>query len=411
MYKAYKYRLYPNKSQKELITKHMGCVRFVYNWALNMKISAYQKDNLSLSRFDLQKELPVMKKTVEYSWLKEVNSQSLQVSLENLDKAYTNFFRDKKGFPKFKSKDFSNKSFAIPQKGKVDFDNNKFYAPKFKQGIRCKFHREFDGVIKTCTVSQTPTNKYFVSVLVETFDTEIVKAHPKESNAIGIDLGLKDFATISNGEVISNPKFLSHKLSRLKVLQKRASKKKEGSCNRKKANLLVAKQYETITNQRTDFLHKLSSRLISENQTICLEDLAVKNMMKRCKAKKDESGNYIPNGQSAKKGLNKSISDVGWYKFNCFLEYKADWYGVNILRIGRFEPSSKMCSCGVINKELKLSDRVWECRSCGIKNNRDELAANNIKHFAFHPQNKSRLGRPVAPVEMSSLEESAKQES
>ena len=393
IYKSYKYRIYPTKEQETLIAKHIGSSRFVYNWGLNQKMEVYEKEGKTLSRFDLQKQLPLMKKTNNYSWLNEVNSQSLQVSLKNLDKAYSKFFREKKGFPKFKNKHAGSKSFSIPQNSKVDFKNNKTFIPKFKNGIKTKFHRIFDGIIKTSTISYNSSNKYFISILVETIDVEKKKTKPIISNAIAIDLGIKNFATISNGKVISNPKFLKSDLERLKMLQKRASKKQKGSSNRYKANKRVAILHEKISNRRNNFLHKLTTGLIRENQTIALETLKVGNMIK----------NHT---------LAQAISDASWSKFNKMINYKAEWYGVNILRINQFEPSSKMCSCGVVNKELKLSDRVWTCKSCNTTHDRDLLASQNILNFAFHLKNKIKSGQElsVEPVELSLLEETMKQE-
>ena len=384
MFRAYKYRLYPTNPQKVLIHKHCGSVRFLYNLALETKTTAYLGNKVNLSRYDLQKQLVELKK--ELPWLKEVNSQSLQSALINLDEAYNKFFKGA-GFPKFKKK-ISGGSFAVPQNVKIE--NNLLIIPKFKEGIKISLHRPTKGIIKSATISVSPTGKYFVSILCDTKEGLPTKAPIKENTSIGIDLGIKDFAVTSDGEVISNPKFLRSSVDRLKVLQRRASKKKKGSQNRKKANKRVALLHEKIKNQRQDFLHKVSSRIVSENQTICLEDLAVSNMIKN-------------------HNLAQAISDVSWSEFNRMIEYKAEWYGVNILRIGRFAPSSKTCECGAINKDLKLSNRVWECKSCGRVNERDLMAARNIKKFALYKE-QSGQELSVEPVEMSALVESMKQE-
>lgn len=384
MYKAFKYRIYPNNSQKELIHKHFGSVRFLYNLALETKTMAYAGSKVSLSRYDLQKQLVDLKK--ELPWLKEVNSQSLQSALINLDEAYKKFFKGA-GFPKFKKK--SNRdSFNVPQNVKIE--NGRLIIPKFQEGIKLNQHRDINGEIKSATVSVTSTGKYFVSILCDTGEECLPKTKINESETIGIDLGIKDFAVTSEGEVIENPKFLRNNIERLKVLQRRASKKQKGSQNGKKANKRVAILHERIKNQRQDFLHKVSTKLIRENQTICLEDLGVSNMMK----------NHC---------LAQAISDASWSKFNRMLEYKAEWYGVNILRIGRFAPSSKTCECGAVNKDLKLSDRTWGCKSCGRVNERDLLAAKNIKKFALYKES-SGQELSVEPVEMSTLVESMKQE-
>lgn len=370
IHKAFKYRIYPNKEQEELILKHMGSSRWIYNYALNKKISSYQQTGKGLSRFDIQKDLPELKKQDETSWLKEINSQTLQASLENMDKAFTKFFKDKKGFPKFKSKKNNRQSFNIPQNTTIDFYNKKVKLPKFKTEIKVKIDRVFDGKIKTSTISKTPTNKYFISILVE-LENELPKKRPiDEKQAIGVDLGIKTFATLSNGMGIDNPKHLKKSLKKLKKQQKKVSKKVKGSNNRKKDVKKLAIIYEKITNKRLDFLHKVSHYLVTNFDTLCMETLKSSNMMKNHK-------------------LAQSLSDVSISKFNEMINYKSEWYGCNILRIGQFEPSSKMCSCGVINKELKLSQRVWTCNSCNTTHDRDVLAANNIKRFAFTKNNTS----------------------
>lgn len=369
MLRAYQYRIYPTQEQTILINKHLGCVRWLYNYALDKKITAYQKDKTQISRFDLQAELPILKKQKDTEWLAEVNSQSLQATLRNLDMAYTRFFKHKKGFPKFKSKHNNRQSFQIPQRVKVNWDNSTITVPNIKV-IPVVLSRKFKGIIKTVTISKTPTNKYFISILVDTDIKPEKKPKIKEATTIGIDLGLTHFATLSTGEKIDNPRYLREAMSRLKVLQRRLSKKVKGSNNRKKTRLKVARQHEKITNKRTDFLHKLTYKLTHESQvqTICIEDLAVSNMVKN-------------------HNLALSISDVSWGKFKQLLTYKCDWYGKNLITIGRFEPSSKLCTCGKLNNDLTLSDRNWTCKYCKITHDRDILAANNIKRMGLHPKN------------------------
>jgi putative transposase len=365
IYKAYRFRLYPNKEQQVLLAKHFGATRWIYNYALNKKTSAYQKDKTSLSRFDIQKDIPLLKSKEETQWLKEINSQSLQASLENMDSAYKKFFKEKKGFPRFKSKHDNRQSFSIPQSTRVYFESNQIEIPKFKTFIKAKLHRKFEGKIKSSTITKTPTNKYFISILVEV-DAEIPNKKPiVESKAIGIDLGIKTFATLSNGIEIENPKHLRKAMCRLKKAQRKLSRKKKGSNNRDKQRMIIAKMHEKVSNKRNDFLHKTTHYLVSNYDTICLETLKAKNMMRNHK-------------------LAQALSDISIGKFNEYIEYKAEWMGVNIKRIGQFQPSSKICSCGVINTKLKLSDRFWTCESCRTKHSRDLLASQNIKRFALN---------------------------
>jgi putative transposase len=326
----------------------------VYNLALETKQMAYAGSKVNLNCFDLIKQLPELKKECE--WLKEVNSQSLQQSIQNMDIAFKKFFKGT-GFPKFKSK--SNRgSFSVPQN--VIVENNLLIIPKFKEGIKIKLHREIKGTIKSATVSVTSTGKYFVSILVNTFEDIPDKAPIKEETTIGIDLGIKDFAITSEGEVFDNPKYLKKAQSKLKYLQRKYSKHKG-----KRTRLKLAKLHEKVVNKRKDFLHKTSTKLIRENQTIALETLSVKNMLEN-------------------RSLAQSISDVSWSTFVTMLEYKAEWNGNNILRIGQFAPSSKTCSnCGSINKELTLKDREWTCKGCSAVLDRDVNAACNIKSFAL----------------------------
>jgi putative transposase len=370
--KTYKYRLYPTNSQQELIEKHFDCTRFIYNLGLEKKIKAYQKDKKKLSCFDLTKEIPLLKK--ENEWLKEVNAQSLQMSLRNLDNAFGSFFRKHSKFPRFKSKKDNKRSFQIPQK--LELKENRLFIPKFREGIKCVVDRKIEGTIKTSTLRKTPTNKYFISILVEC-DSEFPKKKKiKEKTTVGIDLGIKTFATLSTGEKIDNPKFLDKSLKKLKKQQRWLSRKKKGSHNRKNQIKKVAKIYEKISNQRSNFLHNLSYRLTHENQvdSIAIEDLNVGGMLKN-------------------HHLSKAISDASWSEFRRQLEFKSEWYGKNLLTIGRFQPSSKVCSCGVINNDLKLSDREWTCRGCGLTHDRDILAANNIKRFALIPNLINKIGK------------------
>jgi len=389
MLKAFKYRIYPNNQQIQILNRHFGCVRYIYNKGLETKIKEYESTGKSSSCFQLTTGMLKQEKE-NNPWLKNTYSQCLQMSLRNLDNAFTSFFREKKGFPKFKSKKNPVQSIQYPQNIKVNFENNKIKVPKIGE-IKTVFSREFEGKIKTVTISKTSTNKFFVSILIDN-EIEIPKKHKiEEKSTVGIDLGIKDFCITSNGEKVGNPRFLKSKIDRLKVLQHRKDKKKRGGTRRYRLNKKVAKLHEDIRNSRNDFLHKLSTKLISENKTICLEDLNVKGMMK----------NHC---------LAQSISDVSWSKFVEYLNYKSEWYGNNIIQIGRFEASSKTCSnCGWIKKDLILKDRVWKCESCDKGHDRDLNAALNIKKFGLIQHSKySGLGQPGVPVEASSVEEPMK---
>lgn len=386
--KSYKYRLYPTKKQKILIEKHFGAHRFIYNLALETKQYAWNWHKVRLGGYDLVRQITELKK--DAVWLSEISIISLQQAVLDMESAYNNFLKGTSKYVKFKNK-HGKQSFRNNVNIKSLFNKNIIKIPKFQEGIKCIFDRTFDGKIKSATVSKTKTNKYYISILVED-NADVIPTKPiKEETSIGIDLGLKDFAVISTGEAIPNMRFYKNNLIRLKVLQKRAARKKKGSNNRKKANLRVASQYEKITNRKNDFLHKLSKRLIDENQggTICLESLNIKGMIKN-------------------RRLSQAIYYVGWREFVRQLKYKGNWYGVNILQIDRFAPSSKTCTCGYVNNDLTLKDREWTCPKCGAKHNRDLLAANNIKKFAL--QEYSGQGMSAEPAESLTLVGAMKQE-
>jgi putative transposase len=354
VFKSYKYRIYPTKKQETLLNKHFGATRFVYNLALEVKQIAYNTNKTNLGAFRLMKQLPDLKK--ECPWLKEVNAQSLQVALINVEKAHTAFFKGFAKYPKFKNK-YSNNCFNVPQEISVE---EKLYIPKFREGIKIIKSKKFKGVIKSATLSKTNTNKYYVSILVDTLDIVPNKSIINVDTTIGIDLGIKDFLTTSEGNKMPNPKYLKKGLSKIKYLNRKYSKHKG-----KRTLHQLRLQHEYIANQRKDFLQKLSTDIIKNHDTICLETLKVENMIKNHK-------------------LAQAISDVSWSEFVRQLEYKAEWYGKNIIRIGQFEPSSKICStCGTTNKTLTLSDREWTCKSCNSTHDRDINAAINIKNFAL----------------------------
>lgn len=371
---AYKYRLRPNEKQRTFFEKSFGCVRYIYNWALNKRIEAYQNENRRINSIELCRMLTELKKQDGMGWLSEVSNECLQQSIRNLDSAFTLFFREKKGFPNFKSKHRSRASYKAINSVSVDLENSRIKLPKIGW-VRFGGNQMFNGNVRSATVSKTPTGKYYVSVLVETGEQIPDKSPISYDTAIGIDVGIKDFAVCSNGDTYANPKFLEKSTKELKLLQRRFSKSKKGSKRHERLRQRLARKYERVTNQRNDFLHKVSTKIVRENQTIVIEDLNVKGMIRN-------------------HHLARSIGSVGWSLFFFMLEYKCERYGRNLIRIGRFQPSSKMCGCGYVNRGLKLSQRSWTCPRCGATNDRDLLAAQNIKLFGLQQQN--LLTQPVA---------------
>lgn len=353
MLKSYKYKLKPNEEQIVLLNKHFGSIRFAYNYFLNERKKEYETNKQSLNYYDNAKALTELKKQEEYSWLNEINSQSLQVSLKHLDDAYNGFFKKRTGFPNFKSKHTKN-SFKVPQF--VKLEKGKLKIPKFDEPIDVILHRNFSGKIKQCTISKTPTNEYFVSILVETEHKKL----PKTGKSIGIDLGLKDFVITSEGYKYKNNRYTKTYSNLLKKAQQHLRRKIKGSKLYEKQRLKVAKLHKKITNSRLDNLHKVSTDLIKKYDTIILEDLNIKGMVKNHK-------------------LSKHITDASWSKFIELLTYKVEWNDKKIVKIDRFFPSSKTCNCcGYINQNLKLDMREWTCPSCNTKLDRDLNASINI---------------------------------
>lgn len=384
MIKAYKYRLYPTKDQEELLLKHFGCVRYIYNWGVDFKTKYYKETNKNIGYMQLSgKNGALSKLKNENEWLKEVNSQSLVSALGNLDRAYTNFFSHRAKFPKFKKKS-SKQSFQVPQHGWFDTKNNRLYIPKFKDGIYCKIHRKLPtGRQGTITISKNPSGRYFASVIVEIDEPLKEKSSPIKETTIGIDFGLKTFLTTSKGEKIDSPEYLKQSLAKLQTLSKKHSKKQKGSKNREKERIKLARLYEKISNQRLDFLNKLSSKLISENQTICIEDLNLQGMSKL---------------------WGRKINDLSYCTFTQILLYKSVWNGKNLIKIGRFDPSSQICShCGYRNYNLKITDRTWICPECDSKLDRDINAAINIRDFGLNEFNLRQELSDVKPLERKAL--------
>ena len=357
MIKAVKIRLYPTFKQKELLNSHFNGCRFIYNNALNYKMMLYKEYGVKKSKVDIINELPEVKE--EFSWLKNVKAEVLQNVIDVLDKAFQNFFRGN-GYPKFKNKR-AKQSFTSNQNFKVLDNTNKLVFLKNKIKFKCS---EKDSLllrtskIKKITYSKDKIGAYFASLLIE---TDIENPYIQSANEVGIDLGIKSFLTTSEGEKIENPKFLKLTESKLKRSQRSLSRKVKGSKNYHENRIRLAKLHNKIQNQREHFLHNVSNKIISENQTIFVETLKVKNMLKNYK-------------------LAKSISDVSWGRFIEILEYKSKWYGRNLIKIGTFEPSSKTCNnCGHKKEELSLSERIFKCILCGHNEDRDINAAKNIK--------------------------------
>ena len=385
---AYEYRLNPSAEQTELINKHIGCARFVYNHMLDRSNFEYSDSGKSFNKHDLIKELPALKKQESYQWLCEVNSQSLQAAVMHLGIGMDRFFKGTGGYPVFKKKGKSKDSFEIPQNVEVDFAKGEINLPKFKEPIFCVFHREFVGEIRTCTVKRSKTGKYFISILVEDCKEVPAKPEPVREQSIGIDVGIKTFATTTSGEEIANPRHLIKCINRLRSLTRSFSRKLKNhvkgeplSKNAEKIKKEIQELYEQITNQRKDFLHQLSTRLIRENQTICIELLDIAGMLKN-------------------RRLAKHIQDLGLGMFFSMLKYKAERYGKNLLQIGQFEPSSKTCHCcGHVYKELTLNEREWTCAGCGAVHDRDFNAAMNILNFAFkNYENEKLAGQNGTPA-------------
>ncbi|WP_352258120.1 IS200/IS605 family element RNA-guided endonuclease TnpB [Psychrobacter sp. TB55-MNA-CIBAN-0194] len=358
--KAHKVRLYPNEDQQIFFAKSFGCSRFIWNKMLGDKIDHYKATKTTLNNTPAQ-----YKK--EFEWLKEVDSLALANVQQQLRGAYNKFFKQSSGFPNFKKKGIRDSYTTNNQKGTVAITDSTVKLPKIGH-INAKFPDKINGLIKSATISRTPSGRYYVSLLVET----IVNVLPKTQSNIGIDLGLTDFIVLSDGTKVANPKFLSKlqdKLARAqKILAKRRAiakadqRKLSESRNYQKQKLKVAKVYEKITSTRKDFLHKLSFNIIKNHDVIAIEDLNVKGMVKNRK-------------------LAKAISDSSWSTFTTMLTYKAEWYGKTLVKIDRWYPSSKTCSnCGhlLTKAELPLSVRSWNCPSCLQKNDRDLNASINI---------------------------------
>ena len=361
MLKAIKIRIYPSAEQVDFINKQLGCCRFVYNNCLAFRKDSYQNEHISVSSSEAVKHITVLKKDNE--WLKDVHSKVLQQSVRDMNQAYDNFFKLHKGFPKFKSKHDNRQSCRFPKDAFIGVRGNRIDLIKVLKDIHFKCSRNDERYlnrnqdkVKSITLSKEPNGKFYLSVLID----KPLRQVPQSSSMVGLDLGIKDFAVTSDGQVIENFHFKKNEESRLKRLQRQISKKIVGSKNREKARLRFAKLNEKIRNRKLNFLHDVTNHLIDENQVIVMEDLNVKGMVRNHK-------------------LAESISEVNWGEFRRILAYKAAWHGRQLVFIDRFYPSSKRCNhCGYIYKELTLKDRQWVCPKCGSLIDRDYNAALNI---------------------------------
>lgn len=353
-HRAYKYRFYPTPEQEQNLAQTFGCVRFVYNRMLFYRQQAYYEHQEKLSYVDTAFLLTNLKNQDEYQWLNDVSSVPLQQSLRHLQTAYQNFFSGRAKYPNFKKK--QSRQSATYASSAFSWRDGKLKLAKHAEPLNICWSREFTGKPSTVTVSKDAAGRYFVSVLVE----EEIQPLPVSKGKVGIDLGLTHFAITSDGEKIDSPKYFKKHEQRLALLQRRLSRKTKGSKNREKAKHKVAKIHAKIADSRRDFHHKLSTKLIRENQFIAVETLTVKNMVKNPK-------------------LSKAISDSGWSQFLSFLSYKAEWYGRTLAGIDRWYPSSKRCSCcGHTVSSMPLGVREWQCPSCNETHDRDVNAARNI---------------------------------
>jgi putative transposase len=355
--RAYCYRCYPTDEQKRILARTFGCARWIYNWALALKNQAYQEEGKRLSYNDISACLPVLKQQAETAWLAEVSSVPLQHSLRHLDRAFVNFFAGRAKYPRFKSKKRDSQA-ATYTAAAFTWKDGSLTLAKMDTPLDIRWSRPLPAgaMPSTVTVRRDNAGRYFVSFLVEATIVPL----PPSPEQIGADLGLTSMVITSKGEKVGNPRFFAADEKKLALAQKRHARKQKGSRNREKARRKVAKVHARIADRRRDYQHKLSTRLIRENQVICVESLAVKNMVQN-------------------RSLAKAIADVGWGEFVRQLAYKAQWYGRRLIKIDRWFPSSKRCSCcGYVLEDLDLEVRTWVCPACGTHHDRDVNAANAV---------------------------------
>jgi putative transposase len=354
--RAYRYRCYPTPDQASVLARTFGCARFVYNWALRLRTDTYYQRQERLDYHTVSAALTALKQQPEHTWLHQVSSVPLQQALRHLDRAFRNFFAGRARYPAFHKKHGRQAATYASSAFRWDAKVRALTLAKMDAPLNIHWSRSFIDTPTTVTITKDAAGRYFISFLVE----EDIAALPVANAMVGVDVGLKDVAVLSTGEKIANPRHLLRSERRLKHAQRNLARKQKGSKNREKARIKVAREHARIADQRRDGLHKLTTRLIRENQTVCVESLAVKNLMR----------NHI---------LAKAISDAGWGELVRQLEYKAAWYGRTLVMIDRWYPSSKRChACGHVVETLALEVRQWTCPGCGVRHDRDINAAKNI---------------------------------
>jgi putative transposase len=354
--KAYRYRLQPTLEQEAVFLRWAGARRWVYNWALARRQVHYRKMGKSLTAAQLCAELTALKLQPETAWLRDMNAQSLQQAIRDLDKAFGAFFAKRAKLPRFRSKRRDRPTFRLP--AEIRIEGNKLYVPKIGL-VRLVLHRPVDGVVKSATFTQDATGAWYVSLVIHFELLDVVPPLPKPERTVGVDVGLKDLVVLSNGTYVPAPKHYRRAERKLVRLQRHLSRCKRGSKGQERARQTAARQHQKITNQRRDFLHRLSAHLVRQFDAIVIEDLAVSGL--------------------ARTKLSKSVHDAGWGELRFQLTYKARWVGKHLVLIGRFFPSTRLCPvCGAVNNDLTLADRVWTC-SCGTAHDRDLNAACNIR--------------------------------
>lgn len=353
---AYKYRVYPTKKQRHFLAQTFGCARYVWNWALEHRTDAYHDEGESLGFADMCRKLTQLKRGEEHEWLKDPSSVVLQQSLRNQEQAFTNFFEGRAGYPSFKRKHGAQTARHTKAAFSYDADTRTLSLAKMPGTLKVNWSRDLRGEPTAVTISKDPAGRYFVSIEFKA----PVQDKPKTGKAVGVDVGLESYVTLSTGEKVSNPRFLKDAYRRLRKEQKTLARKEKGSNNWERQKRRVAKAYAKVADRRADFLHKLSTRLVEEFDVITVETLAVKNMQKN-------------------RSLAKAISDAAWSEFVRQLEYKAEWYGKTLVKVDRWFPSTKRCSdCGHVGESKPLHVREWTCTECGCVHDRDVNAAKNL---------------------------------